>query len=524
VTRELISRRIARGSFILTGGQVVSQLLALVFSIIIARLLKPEDYGLITVAMTYPSLLISLSTLGLETAVATHVAEPSSKREEYAWGGFMMRSSVASIAGLLVYTHAGFFANLMSKPEVTPLIETLSLYTVFSSVTGVIVAAFSGLGKYEVSALVNTLHYALRGPLAIALIIAGFGVHGAVASHTLASIVVFSAYLALYLSVFKRPIITRTALRDLLRLAMPIYFAGLASTFTWPVVNTILSINVSRSELGNYSAAVNAQAPLGALIGGISTAVLTSFPLLTNDLDSFKKGVVKTAFYFSAVSSALGYCYAAVLMPLVRLAYGRTYANAHLYALVFAISNVLPVMVASSVVSSAFATLKKTLWNAVLGAVQAISTITLAYYLVPIHGVLGAGMAFTAGNLLPAVLGLIVLSRRFNIHVYPRDLLRASAPAIMAFAASTPISHVLMDFAARYWYMQIHLYVLGLVIAVLAGLAVYAAAYLALLSFFVDKNSVRVLVDLASGLEIVGGIIRPLGNRYLKLLGLFNGP
>ena len=517
VTEE-VSERMARGSFLLAGGQLVAQVVAFAFSVVIARLLGPGAYGLATVAMVYPFLLASLSSLGLEVAVARCIASPSTTRGVYAWTGLLTRLVAASVAGLITYFYSGLFASLLSRPEVEPLIRVLSLYVVFSSLMGLVNAALSGLGEYKASASMNILYNVVRGPLAVVLVLAGLGAYGAVLSHTVASVVVFLLYLVPYYSFFKKPVFSQVALRELLALALPLYAAGLVSTFTGPVVNTILSNTVTSNELGNYGVASNAQLPLGALLGAISTAVLTTFPLLLENRGAFRRRVSETAFYASTVSAALGFCYASIIMPLVRLAYGRAYATAHVYALVLALSYILPALLASTVTGNVFIALEDTRWNIALNAVSVTSTITLAYTLVPRLGVLGACVAYVVGNTVSSALGLLVLSRVFSVGVNLGKTLKASTPAIVAFLASTTVSYILMELVTRQWFTVLHLYVAGIVSSILVGLLVYAFSYLALLPRFLDEHSIRVIVDLAGKLEYVGRVIKPLGELYLKML------
>jgi len=64
-----IAKLSAKGSFFLFLGKTSSTLIMSLASILIARLLGPEEYGLYIVALIIPSLLIPLSDLGISFAL-----------------------------------------------------------------------------------------------------------------------------------------------------------------------------------------------------------------------------------------------------------------------------------------------------------------------------------------------------------------------------------------------------------------------------------------------------------------------
>ncbi|MEM4369351.1 MAG: oligosaccharide flippase family protein, partial [Desulfurococcaceae archaeon] len=61
---DQVELRIASGTLVLSASQLVALLLGVAFSVVIARLLGPEDYGLVGVSLMYPTMIVSILDLG----------------------------------------------------------------------------------------------------------------------------------------------------------------------------------------------------------------------------------------------------------------------------------------------------------------------------------------------------------------------------------------------------------------------------------------------------------------------------
>jgi len=64
----------ARGSLLLMTGQIVSTIVSAVTIIVVARLLGPEKYGVVTVVMVPIGLALLLQDLGVNTALTRYIA------------------------------------------------------------------------------------------------------------------------------------------------------------------------------------------------------------------------------------------------------------------------------------------------------------------------------------------------------------------------------------------------------------------------------------------------------------------
>lgn len=497
-----IAERIASGSFILTVGQTLSLIIGTIFSFVIARLLGPDNYGLLSISLTYPLMVSNLMDLGLGGVIARYVAEPGKDRPIYAWTGVLIRLSSSIVGGLAVYLLSDFFASLLARPDIAMFIKVLSIYSCCTSILSPLIAVFNGLGKYKLAASVNIVQYCVRGPLTIALVLMGTGVNGAVIAYSASYLLVSLIYMAIYTNIVKPVAFSTRILKEMIYLALPLYASSISDIALKPVVDSILARHVSNYELGNYAVALNSLMPLGALLGAISTAVLTSFPLISGDQALLRENARNIAVYSSAVFTAIGMCYLSVITPLVHILYGKSYADAPVYALLYSASQVIPVILGSLVIGNYLLTIKATLLGGIIGVIRSVSIAIFTYLWVPFHGVVGAALAALIGSTLSSLIGLILVYKATGLLINVVDSVRISLPSMISFT----IAYMISTRFAR------------LLISFLTGLITYMTLYLIISPFFVKKSVIMKIAELACKLEYIGWIIKPITRIYLKLV------
>ena len=313
---------------------------------------------------------------------------------------------------------------------------------------------------------------------------------------------------------FKHPVFSLLAAEKMISVSWPLFLASLSSVFLKPVVDTIISRNVLESDLGDYGAALNSLMPLGILLGAISTAIFTSLTILIEDKIQLRESAKDAAFYSSTISTALGFCYLSVIYPLVRI-YGRSFVNAPFYAIIYGLSNILPVLLGSLVIGNYFIILKTTKYNVAANIPGFFTIIALSYVLVPLRGIFGSGLAYIAGNIVSSIIAYVIARRKLGLTLDLSRNIRAFIPSLIAFGIGFSASAIITIYVSS---LATIYYLLGLLIATMVGLTTYSATYLLILPFFTDKETIRNLINMASSLEYVGDIIKFIGTKYLDFV------
>lgn len=143
-----------------------------VFSILIARILIPADYGLVAIV----NLLISLSDILIDSGLSRALLRKKDKADSDYNVLFIFNISASLLLYLFFLISAPLFANYFQEPTLTPLIRwgTLTLViNAIGSIQSVLLVATMDFRKKAVSEIVAIL---ISGPIALILAYKGYGV------------------------------------------------------------------------------------------------------------------------------------------------------------------------------------------------------------------------------------------------------------------------------------------------------------------------------------------------------------
>jgi polysaccharide transporter, PST family len=139
---------------------------------ILARLLGPEAFGLIGLAMPFILLTSVLADAGLGTALMRH-QNPSSELESTV---FWISSSIGVGLTLLLCALSWPLAHIFARPDLAPVLATLSLILTFGGSMAVANARIARRRDFAVFAVADVLSTAVSATAGIAAAVFGLGV------------------------------------------------------------------------------------------------------------------------------------------------------------------------------------------------------------------------------------------------------------------------------------------------------------------------------------------------------------
>jgi O-antigen/teichoic acid export membrane protein len=253
---------------LLQGGTHLIYLLRL---LILARILVPEDFGLLAIAMTGIGFSLRLTDLGMQPAL---VQRPSLTDQHYntAWTIGVLR---AIIIGAGIFFTAPLLGNLFAEPSAVDIIRTLALLPALDALASIKIVDlirklhFRSLGIAKlVEALANTIISIALAPI--------LGVWALVIGTLLGPLgyAIVSYILAPYRPRFSWD---RDAARSLIRYGQWIFVTGLVAVSGGALLRLIISRELGAAELGIYFLA----AKLAFLPNEIASEVVgaVSFPV-----------------------------------------------------------------------------------------------------------------------------------------------------------------------------------------------------------------------------------------------------
>lgn len=255
------------GTALVFAGTIVSLGLAFGIRVILARLLGPDEYGLVTLGFTSASLVLILAKVGLPRGVAREMPRTDAENaRDIALSGLSLATVSGAVFGMLLWLSAPVLAtNLFGDTRLTPIIAVFAVLVPFEVVTQQVVGTFQGREQASERVFITNLFIPLsRFVMVAAAVILGFEAFGAAAAWvgSMALTAVVAVALLFYRTDYLSSLRFEGEYRPLLKFSIPL----MLSAAMWNVVqqadNIVIGAYLQSEAVGWYDAAFS----LGKLI------------------------------------------------------------------------------------------------------------------------------------------------------------------------------------------------------------------------------------------------------------------
>ncbi|WP_019674632.1 lipopolysaccharide biosynthesis protein [Arsukibacterium perlucidum] len=320
-----------------------SRLLGIISVIILARILLPEDYGLVAKAVLFSSLLELMTQFGFNTALIRN-KHATSEQYNTVWTLNILRGLILALA---VWGGAGYVADFFSDSRIYPLILVYGVTIFISGLTNVGVVDFHKNMQFDkdFKLIILSRLTSFTVTLAIAVI---YRSYWAFPLGTLAGVLVslFASYL---MSPF-RPVLSLSAFNSIFNFSKWFFlyesFSALATKFD----TFLLSKWGSTEELGLYTVSSEiAGMPSTEIAMPVARASLPALAQHADNLAEFRPlyTQVLISVLFIAIPASVGLSVLADYIVVVVL--GSVWAGAAIYIKILAFIGISRVNVACAV-------------------------------------------------------------------------------------------------------------------------------------------------------------------------------
>ncbi len=207
-----ITQRTLGGLFWLSSGSGVQAVLRLLVLIVLARLLTPEDFGLVGAAMV----VVAFSTLFSQLGMGPAIIQRPNLEDRHLRSGFVCSIIFGILLGILIIITAPLIAGLFKIAGLTPVIRVIALLFPIQGLGVIANALIIRELRFRLLATIEILSYSIGyGIIGIILAVLGFGVWALVGAHLARAIV--KAAISLYAQPHpKRPQFERLAFQELM--------------------------------------------------------------------------------------------------------------------------------------------------------------------------------------------------------------------------------------------------------------------------------------------------------------------
>lgn len=269
-----MSSKLARGSFLIFIGNIVFRIGGYIYRFLMASLLGPAAYGILTITLQFQGIFQVLSAAGLPPAIAKYISEYTALDEETLARQTVYTSlKIMMILGILFGLVMFFFVapwltfSFFNKPEALLPLQFIGLITPFSVIVGAFRGSFQGVYKMEYILATRTVEQVFMIIFATILVILGLSAAGAVLGSVLGfvasavlSVILFVKYMGKYIPQPKKehkfPIKEELKLaKRLVFFAVPVTITALAEMGIYSICTFVMGKFLASSLIGYFGAA-----------------------------------------------------------------------------------------------------------------------------------------------------------------------------------------------------------------------------------------------------------------------------
>jgi O-antigen/teichoic acid export membrane protein len=338
----------AQGTLVLVLGQMASTLISAIGTIVIARILGPSSFGILSIAQIPVSIALMFIANGVTRAIITFTAEQRHLGENQdtrniILAGLRINLTIATIVTIVIYLASGIIANnVFHRPELEQLIKILSISILAQAAMSLSAAVFIGFEKMGVRALINISRSILNTIIGPTLVFLGFGVIGAAYGNSLPFIISgIIGTLAVFLHLRTLPassISLSECMKKIIRYSYPLFFSNFLAGSLRQFFKFILPFYVTASIIGNYTAAIGFNVLVNFFLTPLNT---TDLPLLSKlkPKDPMLEFVFQNLIKYKAlIAFPISAAIIALSDHLTLIFYGETYNAAPLFLRLYMIN------------------------------------------------------------------------------------------------------------------------------------------------------------------------------------------
>ncbi len=438
-----LRKRVRSGVSWNVSSSLIGQLIGFVRSVVLARLLAPEDFGLFGMALTIVAALNALTMIGLDRTIVANKLDTRDELKAHldtVWSAELIRSLVIA---LMVSASAFPMSRFYGQPQLKLIIPILGFTTLvqgFQNIGLVLLRkqiSFARIFWYELAtnvtgiALTVALAVVLRSVWALAIGLLLTAVLGTVLSY------IFHSY---------RPRLAfeKVALRRALSLGKFTLVIAVASYVTNMADNVMIGRLLGSSALGNYSLAFNiASAPIIVLVFSVCTVFFPAYAEIASEHPK------RLELAFTKVFSISLPIMLAITVPLfllageiVQLLFGDRWTTAGIVLRVLALA--IPLRGLAQIISTVFWGLNRPKEVAVGRILEAVVFLAVLYPLIKAFGLTGVGWSVVIAYAFACVNRLVALDK--FIPGISSKLIRISFPALAAAGAGLLLASLGLTF------------------------------------------------------------------------------
>jgi O-antigen/teichoic acid export membrane protein len=329
----------AKGGIIFTLSKVISSIAVFLMLIILARLLKPIDFGLYALAIAFSNTLHASGNFGMATALRKKLPEHSSSKEifELLSNAYTFSLIVTLIIISIGVGISGLLANYAygNHSLVLPL-ELGAIMILFSVLFNLTISALTGINAVKGSSYSVIIYSIVQLAASSLLVIYGYGIIGAIIGSMLG--LIFGSLAATFMMVsklgFKLVMPKWKGMKELSHFSIPLVASGISVNGSKSLAILVLGLFATATIVGEYNAAFRVGSFAEVIITSLAFVLLPAFSkaFSNESLNKRISAIFNNSIYYTLLFMLPLVVYAiSVSKPLMFLFFTSSYADTPMY-------------------------------------------------------------------------------------------------------------------------------------------------------------------------------------------------
>lgn len=301
----------------------LNQILSFVTSLVLARILMPEDYG--TVALV--SVFINLSSVFVNHGFATALVQnKDADHRDFSTMFFCSLTCTAAIY-VLLFLAAPWVADFYENPILTKVLRIFALGIPLGTCQSIQQAYISRHMLFRKTFVATVISTVVSGAVGIGMALGGFGVW-ALVFQTLASVLTNTVVFLFLVPWRPRLEFSMTSARKMMRFGSRILAAEFSATFFAELRSLVVGRVYTSADLAYYNKGYQIPQLISANLSGVLTSVM--FPAIANYSDDLEQVKALTKRSLSLLTYVIVPCMfglSAVMEPMLLLLFTDKWAT-----------------------------------------------------------------------------------------------------------------------------------------------------------------------------------------------------
>jgi teichuronic acid exporter len=287
--------------------------------VILARLLSPEEFGLVGMLSIFIAIAASIVDSGFGSALIQRKKITETDKSSV----FYFNMAVGAVGAWMLFLAAPAIAQFYRQPVLSPMMRWMGVNLFIESLGVVQVALLTKNMDFRSQFKAAFLALLVSGTVAVFMAARGWGVWSLVAQ-TLVSTTVFTVTIWVVCSWRPQTRFQGSSLRSLARFGSPLLVSGLLNVAFERAHPAIIGKSFSAAQLGYYNRAYSTQqSPSTLLSAMVGRVMFPIFSQVSDDTRTFRRKVRNALVTLMFVTLPVMAGLAVVAEPLVMVAFGR---------------------------------------------------------------------------------------------------------------------------------------------------------------------------------------------------------